>query len=116
MANIQKSCGYRGTFQDSVIKSLQKYCANGTYLSAIQKKGLNKNNTSSFRGNPEKRYLDDYNSYLNNLLEKVNEEGILVEIVKDRNFLSDSPKLAVKYKKDLGAVSVMSLSGDGVRI
>lgn len=59
-----KSCGCRGTFQDNVAKSLEKYCMNGTYLPGIQRETLNKNNTSGFRGVSYWKDRGKYRAYI----------------------------------------------------
>ena len=59
-----KSCGCRGTFQDSMSKSMEEYYKNGTYIPGIQRKELNSNNTSGFRGVSYRKDRGKYRAYI----------------------------------------------------
>lgn len=59
-----KSCGCRGTFQGSMPKSMEEYYKNGTYIPGIQRKELNSNNTSGFRGVSYRKDRGKYRAYI----------------------------------------------------
>lgn len=59
-----KSCGCRGTFQGSMSKSMEEYYKNGTYIPGIQRKELNSNNTSGFRGVSYRKDRGKYRAYI----------------------------------------------------
>lgn len=62
---FNKTCGCRKTFKDNVQKSLGKYCVNGTYIPTItNKRKLNKNNTSGYRGISYKKDRGKYRAYI----------------------------------------------------
>ena len=59
-----KSCGCRGNFQGSMSKSMEEYYKNGTYIPGIQRKELNSNNTSGFRGVSYRKDRGKYRAYI----------------------------------------------------